>query len=91
MKHHLELLGFNVSDKVTGFKGVVSSISFDLYGCVQANVTPGLDKEGKLLGGYWFDTNRLKKMGNKPVMKVPTFELIPGGQILPEFNSQPSK
>ena len=33
---HLELLGQKVEDKVTGFRGVVTTISFDLYGCIQA-------------------------------------------------------
>ena len=56
---HLNLLGMKVEDKVTGFKGVVASISFDLYGCVQAIVNPGADKDGKLMEQCWFDVSRL--------------------------------
>jgi hypothetical protein len=37
---HLQMLGFNAKDRVTGFSGVVSSICFDLYGCVQAALRP---------------------------------------------------
>ena len=40
IKKHLDLLGYEVEDKVSNFKGVVISISFDLYGCVQADVRP---------------------------------------------------
>ena len=55
-----DLLGRLACDRVTGFKGVVTSISFDLYGCVQAAIHPGLDKDGKMREAYWLDTNRLE-------------------------------
>ncbi len=71
---HFELLGMKVEDKVTGFKGVVASISFDLYGCVQVIVNPGMDKDGKLKGSEWFDVARLKVTSTKPVMDRPNFE-----------------
>ena len=77
IKKHLDLLGFKVEDKVTGMRGVVASISFDLYGCVQAIVNPGMTNEGKLKDQVWFDVNRLKVIGNKPVMKVPNFDFGP--------------
>ena len=48
---HMKLLGHKVEDKVTGFKGVVSSLSFDLYGCVQAVVTPAASEDGSLSNG----------------------------------------
>ena len=66
-----------VQDKVTGFKGIVSSISFDLYGCIQAVVQPVVNaKDGKLENGKWFDVGRLKITGKKPIMKVPDFSAI---------------
>ena len=40
IKKHLDLLGHKVKDKVSGFQGVVISMSFDLYGCIQADVRP---------------------------------------------------
>jgi hypothetical protein len=76
-KKHLELLGLRVEDRVTGFKGVVSSISFDLYGCVQASVNPGMGKDGKLGDQTWFDVNRLKVLSKAPVMETPDFEFGP--------------
>ena len=45
LKKHVELLGHRAVDKITGFKGVIDSISFDLYGCIQACVRPAIDKK----------------------------------------------
>lgn len=89
MKQHLDLLGLPVRDKVTGFEGVVTSVSFDLYGCVQAIVTNGTcTKEGQF-DSHWFDTKRLDATGSTRVMGVPSFESIRGGQELPAFPEQP--
>ena len=77
VKIHLNLLGMKVEDKVTGFKGVVASISFDLYGCVQAIVNPGADKDGKLMEQCWFDVSRLALASDEPVMERPDFEYGP--------------
>lgn len=71
---HMELLGMKVIDRVTGFKGVVSSVSFDLYGCIQAIVTPEAGDLGKQESGMWFDVSRLRVTGKKPVMEVPNYE-----------------
>lgn len=90
MHEHLELLGYAVVDKITGLKGVVTSISFDLYGCVGGLVTPSkIDKQQKLGESYWFDTKRLQKTSKGPVMEIPTFETIPGGQDRPQPMKQP--
>ena len=74
IKKHLGLLGKRVEDKVTGKRGVVASVSFDLYGCVQAIVNPGLAKDGKLEDSIWFDVARLKVRSETPVMDVPDYE-----------------
>jgi hypothetical protein len=81
MKEHMELLGYVVQDTVSGFRGVVSTVAFDLYGCVQAIVTPAVDDKGALPEGRWFDVKRLKKMSESPVMPVPTFESLEPVQI----------
>jgi hypothetical protein len=71
---HLEILGFRVRDKVTGFVGVATSVVFDLYGCVQAAVTPpGVDKDGKTFMGHWFDTTRLVITDVRRVMPIPDY------------------
>jgi hypothetical protein len=74
IQKHLSMLGLKVEDKVTGFKGVVSTVTFDLYGCVQVVINPGVGKDGKLGEQCWFDIARLKVLDNKPVMDLPNFE-----------------
>ena len=59
VKKHLSLLGKRVKDKVTGLEGVVTSVGFDLYGCIQVIIHPGLDSSGKLQDPHWFDIARL--------------------------------
>lgn len=68
---HIELLGCKAEDKVTGFKGTIDSICFDLYGCVQASLKPSIDSEGRIPDGYWVDITRLKV--GKRVMAVPNY------------------
>lgn len=70
---HLALLGLPVQDRVTKFKGVVTSINFDLYGCIQALVTPYANKEGNIPDSRWLDVTRLKILKIKPVMDLPNF------------------
>ncbi len=66
MRHHVKIMGHKAKDVVTGFEGVVDSICFDLYGCVQASINGGLDKEGKFKDGRWFDVKRLKILSYSP-------------------------
>lgn len=70
---YLDLLGYRVTDRITGFSGVVESISYDLYGCIQPLVTPDVDEKGKLETGRFFDGARLQKSGNAPVIPPPSF------------------
>lgn len=73
---YMDLLGFKCKDVVTGFEGVVESISYDLYGCVQAAVKPKISKDtkaGDIPKSYWFDAKRLKVVGQKPILKIPNF------------------
>lgn len=70
---HLQLLGIPVQDKVTNVKGVVTSICFDLYGCVQALVNPGQKADGTLAEQLWLDVGRLQRLSNRPVMQQPDY------------------
>lgn len=70
----IALLGLRATDKVTGFQGVISSVGFDLYGCVVAILTPPI-AEGKHQDGHWFDVQRLE-VGTERVMAVPAFSTI---------------
>ena len=68
----LELLGMTVRDKVTGLTGVVESVSYDLYGCIQAVVRPPANTEkGEIAEGRWFDVSRLAVTSRLPVMEIP--------------------
>jgi len=78
MHEYLELLGYEVKDSVTKWTGVVVSVTFDLYGCVQCYCMPKADKTGKVGEGNWFDHKRLTKVSNKRVMAVPQW---PGEKI----------
>jgi hypothetical protein len=69
----LRFLGLRVQDKVTGFNGIVSSIGFDLYGCIQAVVTPQVREDGKSEESRWYDVKRLKVLDSEPVMELPDF------------------
>lgn len=80
-----QLLGLKVRDRVTGFEGVATSVTFDLFGCVQTFVIPPVNQDGKIPHGAWFDAHRLETLSSNPVMTPPTFaEAGPkGGQVLP--------
>ena len=69
----LAYLGTRQRDLVTGFSGVITSVCFDINGCIQACLKPGVDKEGKIPDGYWIDLDRLVKDG-KPAMKPFPYE-----------------
>lgn len=85
------LLGLKVRDRVTGVEGIVVSISFDLYGCIQAILNRGFDENGKLKEQHWFDIARLEVVADKPVMERPDFtdlarkDGVPGPAEKPTF------
>lgn len=74
IQEHMELLGMKATDKVTGFKGVVTSVSFDLFGCIQAVLTPEAGDQGKQEESRWYDVNRLRVKGKKRVMEMPNYD-----------------
>ena len=74
VRSNLELLGCKVRDKVTHFEGIATSISFDLYGCVQVLVTPIVNRSRDKSESFWFDSNRLDILCATPVMSLPTYE-----------------
>jgi len=72
-ERHIELLGYQAEDRVTGFKGTIDSVTFDLYGCIQVSLKPKIDKEGKIPDGFWFDVTRLKINTKKRIVDMPDF------------------
>jgi len=75
----MELLGLKAKDKITGLSGVIESICYDLYGCVQACVRPEYveNRKAETPLAHWMDISRLTTSG-KPVMPVPDFEDVHG-------------
>ncbi len=71
---HIGLLGKEVKDLVTGVEGIVTSVSFDLYGCIQATINRGMNEKNEQYEQYWMDVCRLRILDNKPVMQVPNYE-----------------
>jgi hypothetical protein len=70
------LLGLPGSDKITGFEGIIDSVCFDLYGCVQLALRPTKTKEdGSLREAHWFDIHRIN-VGSGRVMTARDFTKI---------------
>jgi hypothetical protein len=74
----INLLGLKGRDRVTGYRGTVTTAAFDLYGCVQLHLSPDANGEtGKLDAGHFFDVHRIEVEENNRVMPVPAFrELV---------------
>ena len=51
-------LGVTATDRITGFKGVITGISGYISGCSQALVVPPM-REDKLPDPQWFDVQRM--------------------------------
>ena len=65
----IELLGFRGKDKITGMSGVITSVSFDLYGCSQVVLTPTVESKHD---ARWFDISRIDVDKSVKVMEPPS-------------------
>jgi len=83
VQDHLSKLGYPAKDRVTGFVGVVTSVGFDLYGCIQYVLTPPAGEKGKQEDGRWFDANRVEITSWEPVMSRPEFVKEKGSAAKP--------
>lgn len=68
---HFEFLGLKAKDKISGYEGVISSINFDLYGCIQVVISPSKKDDGTLPNGHYFDISRVEILDETPVMVAP--------------------
>jgi hypothetical protein len=75
LAQHLSLLGFTCVDNVSGIKGVITAVNYELYGCVQFLVARKPAKGGNLLDSLWFDVSRVTITSTTPVMTQPRFDL----------------
>lgn len=74
-KKTIQLLGRCGKDKVTGFVGVITSVGFDLFGCIQVVLSPQV-RDGKTEDGRWFDVQRIELTSESRVMPVPAFSAV---------------
>lgn len=74
VQKHLSLLGKKVTDKISGATGVVDSVCFDLYGCIQGSINIGVDKDGNRRDSLWMDVSRMQVVDEAPVMSPPDWE-----------------
>lgn len=87
IKESLNMLGLYCKDKITGNEGTVTSIAFDLYGCVTAILNPEV-QDGKPREQNWYDIQRLEIIAEvKRKMDVPDFE----SKTLLSFDSGPAE
>ena len=75
VQRHLDMLNHKGEDRVTGATGVITGICFDSFGCIQASMNHGLDKDGKHQACRWYDVGRIKITSKKTVMPQPDFDL----------------
>lgn len=59
LEKYFDKLGRKGTDRITGISGVITSLCFDLYGCIQVALNPGLDKDGKHQDSCWYDIQRI--------------------------------
>jgi hypothetical protein len=75
------LIGVQVQDKITGFKGMCTGYVQYISGCNQCLVQPPVGPDGKRLDGEWFDEQRLDVMGKTRLTldnaKAPGFDSAP--------------
>lgn len=69
----LNLLGYTAKDKVTGFTGVRTMVTFDLYGCVQVQLRPPVTRDSRLPAPLLFDIGRLSKVKVARVLAPPDY------------------
>ncbi len=75
--NHLDLLGKKGIDRVTDIEGVVTSVSFDLYGCIQLLITAkAIPGKGYYPESVWLDLNRVAISGSRKVMETPDYDHI---------------
>jgi len=61
--------GDEVTDKITGFVGIVTGAVSYMTGCDQMLVQPTIKEDGSYKEALWFDDGRLKKLRKKITKK----------------------
>ncbi len=65
------ILGDEYTDKITGFKGVATGLTFWLHACERVSLqSKVLTKDGKVAEPEWFDVPGVKHVKTKATPKV---------------------
>lgn len=72
--NHLNLLGCKAKDRITGLTGIITTISYDLYGCIQATMTQKANTEGVYNLTSWMDVTRFEILDYESVIERPNFD-----------------
>ena len=73
IKEAMRRLGYRAADTVTGIRGTVISVTFDLDGNVRVYIQPKADKKGKIEPGRWCNIEMVVA-GEELVAVPPKFE-----------------
>lgn len=60
----MENFGKIAKDKVTGFTGMITAVTYYMYGCCQYCLQPKVDNDGKVQDVYWVDEGRIDIIDN---------------------------
>lgn len=61
-------LGVKVTDRITGFSGVVTGHVRYITGCNQVLVVPRVKADGSYVDAQWFDEQRLRIETDDPIV-----------------------
>lgn len=74
IEDHISKLGMTGQDRVSGVVGVITSVDFDLYGCIQYLITPKAKETGESVDSRWCDVTRIVVEDETRVMPMPDFD-----------------
>lgn len=65
----MKYLGYTATDRITGFKGIITGFCAYVTGCSQYLLQPRMDAKGHIEESRWFDEQRLKiDTKKKPIL-----------------------
>jgi len=82
-------LGDEVRDIITGFKGIITSRTEYINGCVRYGVQPQTLKDGKTIDAEWTDEKQLKLVKSKRIEIEP--ERTGGPAAAPRTDRNPPR
>lgn len=75
-------LGAKAFDWVTGLRGVITARAEHLHGCNRYWIQPPVDKDGKVIEGYWFDEAQIRIEEEPKAERVESNRGGPMGRVL---------